>query len=107
MKHSILCHEGKTKVVVAIGDYIQFSDAKVWIGGSMVEGEPISELWLERFDFKKMDQDVWSNGNLDIVLGNNFFTSPLSRRTFQYCHQLQMLHYTIVGEHLKLPKIKK
>lgn len=105
-KGSILSHEGKPKVVKAIGDFILFTDAKAWIGGSMINGEPVSEKWLVELGFRQETGNIWGNGKLVISVYGNAFKFMDSNLTYEYVHQLQGLYFYIVGEHLKLPKIK-
>lgn len=107
LKGSILCHEGKPKIVKAIGDYILFMDAKAWIGGSMIEGEPLSVVWLDKLGFV-YDSSVggWTNGKIGITVEENGFKLPWSNFLYQYVHQLQLIHFIITQEHIKLPKIK-
>ena len=112
MRNSILCHEGKVKAVKAIGDYIQFADAKVWIGGSMVEGEPITPSWLERLKFQ-WDELTWGNKNVWLAPNDDAYdvflhgiSGGVSRR-ISYVHQLQLIYFAMIGEHLILPKLPK
>lgn len=56
LKGSILCFEGQAQVVKAVSEFIMFENRKEWIGGSLINGEPISEEWLVRFGFRVMEQ---------------------------------------------------
>lgn len=122
LKGSILCHEGKVKLVIAIGDYIQFSDAKVWIGGSMINGEPLCEAWLNKMGFvdqgngeffRQLDMANWG---MKVVAPNihssqwtayaGFVNTWQELKQIEYCHQLQLLFFAMFSEHIKLPKIK-
>lgn len=106
-KGSILCHEGKPKIVKAIGDYILFTDAKAWIGGSMIEGEPLSAAWIERLGFHSTGDGNWANGVLAVsLLSDGTFAINGCMKFYQYVHQLQLVYFAITGEHLKVPKFK-
>lgn len=107
-RNSILCHDGKVKVVKAIGDYILFTDAKAWIGGSMIEGEPISEVWMEKFGFEYYGEGNWGNGKISVhILINAFFMIAGIEVPYKYVHQLQLCHFALTGQHLPLPKLPK
>lgn len=106
MRNSILCHEGKIKRVKAVSELILFEDSKAWIGGSMINGEPVSEKWLVELGFRQETGNIWGNGKLVISVYGNAFKFMDSNLTYEYVHQLQGLYFYIVGEHLKLPKIK-
>lgn len=124
LKGSILCHEGKAKKVIAIGDYIQFEGFKVWIGGSMINGEPISETWLAGmgFNLHKNSNENWNHWGLE----NGWHISEWLRdkkvagfeekgvcywgETFvpvRYVHELQLLYFSLTRQHLKVPKLPK
>lgn len=119
-KGSILCHEGKAKRVLAIGDYIQFEGKKEWIGGSMIEGEPLSEWWLEQFGFEYRPDTVPKRWNKKMIslhstwylyegLDGDICFSPHEWNytlKLKYVHQLQLLCFSLTGEHLKVPKLK-
>lgn len=108
LKGSILCHEGRAKKVIAIGDYIQFEGFKVWIGGSMINGEPISEKWVVDFGFTKCPDDhICTNGKMSINLYNWTFKLTNNDTMYEHVHQLQLLHYAITLTHLKVPKLPK
>lgn len=106
LKGCILSYEGKAQIVKGVSEYIIFEGKKEWVGGSLINGEPISEKWLEVFGFTKMDQDTWSDGKIDIVLNDGYFTTNCSRIKYQYIHQIQVLSFALTGEHIKLPKLK-
>lgn len=106
MKGAILSYEGIPQIVKSIGEYIMFEGKKEWIGPSLVRGEFISMTWLEKFNFEQTSYDSFSNGLLEITLGEHLFTCNYSKITYQYVHQLQLLHFALIGEHLKIPKLK-
>jgi len=111
MKGSILSFEGKCQIVKGVAEYIMFEGRKEWIGGSLINGEPISEIWLERLGFE-YDQHTYSRGRVWLApadAGYDVFLNGLSAGIathIQYVHQLQVLYFSITGEHLKIPKLK-
>lgn len=123
MKGSILCHEGRAKKVKAIGDYIAFESAKEWIGGSMIEGEPLSHIWLTGLGFDKIQEgdmaqpDIYRKTYCPVLVKTNFDIQSRGNdfRYFEgninvelkYIHQLQGLYFYVTGEHLKVPKLPK
>lgn len=109
LKGSILFYDGKTRIVKGIGDYIQFEDMKEWIGPGLVQGEPISEVWLDQLGFAARDGEVWSNSKMDVVFtsDNGHISVPYLLREYMFIHELQLLHFTVTGAHLTVPKTKK
>lgn len=114
-KGSLLLHEGRVKKVKAIGDFILFEGTKEWIGGSLVNGEPLTATWLERFGFDK-EEFCFTKGKLSIVLaspeyypnGRIYFNSwAIKEHQPEYVHQLQMLYFSLFLEHLTIPKLPK
>jgi hypothetical protein len=119
---SILSHEGKAKKVKAVSELIMFEDAKAWIGGSMIEGEPISGPWLEHLGFQKEEDGAfyrqfellnWSvriiNTGLysaEWIIFSGFQNQWNELRVIHYLHELQLLFFALSGEHLKVPKFK-
>jgi hypothetical protein len=108
MKGCILSYEGRAQVVKGISEYIIFEGKKEWIGGSLINGEPISEAWLDRLGFKLTGQHgIWGNEKISIVLLSDGTFSMNGCLIFnRYIHQLQVLIFAMTGEHLKLPKLK-
>lgn len=120
---SILLHEGKVKRVIAIGDYVQFEGFKVWIGGSMINGEPLSEKWLSVFGFESLGDGEWfkqyemANWGIKVVTPSltnpgwlvfqGFINTWQELSNIEYCHQLQLLFFVISGKHLKVSKLPK
>lgn len=108
-RFSILNHEGKTKKVKAVSELILFEGEKAWIGGGMINGEPISRTWLEKLGFTQTHEFVWGNGKLELLFNFDesvFCIGHWGNIRYQYIHQLQLQHFAITGEHIKLPKIK-
>jgi len=106
MKGSILSFEGKPQVVKGVSEYIIFEGRKEWIGGSLIDGEPISEKWLVDLGFKCETGNIWGNGKLVISFYGDSFKFMDSNLIYEYVHQLQVLCFALTKEHLKLPKIK-
>jgi hypothetical protein len=123
MKGSVLLHEGKVKVVKTIGDYIMFEGGKEFIGGSMINGEPLSDKWLEIFGFEYdhtsfcwiwRDPMVQSRHIIVYVPDGkdmHYVKYSLSGEecllhAIQYVHQLQVLFFGIIGSHLPIPRNK-
>lgn len=120
-RFSILCHDGKVKKVKAVSELILFEGEKAWIGGSMVDGEPLTEDWLTKLSFVKTDNEFyWADPKTsriiyvmhhkeDIYLVSMSVASkePTNIRLVSYVHQIQLTFFGIIGEHLALPKLKK
>lgn len=109
MKGNLLMHEGKIEVVKGISEYIIFEKKKEWIGGSMVNGIPLTHDWLERLGFNRRPDfiNVMDNGKMTIKEHEDGkFLFVASRFPVEYVHQLQNLHFAITGEHIKVPKQK-
>lgn len=121
-RFSILCHEGKVKKVKAVSELILFEGEKAWIGGSMINGEPLCEAWLSRMGFTDLNngeffkQADMANWGMKLVAPNiqssqwtayqGFVNTWQELKQIEYCHQLQLLFFALFGEHIKLPKIK-
>lgn len=117
---SILCHEGRAKKVKAVSELILFEGEKAWIGGSMIEGEPLTEEWVMKFLFQKTDNYFyWAdpltsriislhphNESTWIVKISTSGNEPMAIRAIHQVHQLQLTFFGIFREHIKLPKIK-
>lgn len=111
MRGSILCYEGKVQKVKTVGEYIMFEGWREWVGPSLINGEPLSETWLERLGFE-YDQHTYSRGRVWLAPGDASYdvflhglhTGPTTH--IQYIHQLQILYFSITGEHLKIPKLQ-
>lgn len=106
-KGSIVSYEGKTRIVKGVMDYIILEGTKEWIGGSLIEGEPLNEQWLDRLGFGKPDEGTWSNGVMEVHLIDGHFESQFSPVHLLYIHQLQLQYFALTWEHLKIPKIKQ
>lgn len=106
MRGIILNYEGKPVIVKGVTEYIILEGRKEWIGGSLINGEPISEIWLEKLGFEQTEYDTYSKGELKITLGDSCFYSNKSMTEYNYVHQLQLLYFSLTQEHLKLPKLK-
>lgn len=106
-KGSILSYDGKPQVVKNISDYICFEGYKEWVGGSLINGEPISEVWLERLGFQNhKGESLWTNHKITIDFHEGKFTFGGSLRVYEYVHHLQILQFAITGEYLTIPKLK-
>lgn len=106
-KGSIVSYEGQARIVKGVMDYIILEGTKEWIGGSLINPEPISEVWLERFGFRQEEGNIFGNGKMVISFYLDAFKFVDSMLTYQYVHQLQLLYFSLIGEHLVIPKIKK
>lgn len=106
MKGCILSYEGQPRIVKAINEFILFENKKEWIGGSQIDGEPVSENWLKAFGFEPIDSDAWSNRKMEVIFSNGNLRVPYLDTSYGYCHQLQILHFVVTGEHLPVPKLK-
>lgn len=116
MRGNIVCYEGKSRIVKAVSELIMLEGDKNWIGGSLMNGEPISEVWLERLGFKK-----WNEGDPDYFYPDKLWMKlertgdcyawvhnyDTIKPNIQYVHQLQVLFFSVTGEHLQLPKLPK
>lgn len=115
MRNSIVCFEGRTYKVKAISELILLEGRKEWIGGSLINGEPLSEEWLMKLGFQWEDT-FYSKGKLSIILsdegsypkGRVYFNSwAIKEHQPEYVHQLQMLYFSLFLEHLTIPKLPK
>lgn len=124
MKGCIVCYDGKPRLIKAISELIMLEGDKNWIGASLMNGEPISETWLQRFGFLEQDDGGFFRQldmqNIGILITPSYPKDPhgwLAFRGFinswgelrplEYCHQLQILFFSITGEHLPIPKLPK
>lgn len=121
LKGSVLCFEGQAQIVKAVSEFIMFEGRKEWIGGSMINGEPLSEVWLERFGFEYRPDTVPKRWNKKMAGQNSTWYlyegldgiisfSPFEWNhtlKLEYVHQLQLLHFALTGEHLTVPKLKQ
>lgn len=121
MKGCIVNFEGKPHLVKGVTEFILLEGVKAWIGGSMMDGEPLSEDWLVRIGFEKAeDGDFYRQLtmlNWAISVRKNsltgdwgayqgFFSQRQELRITPFVHQLQVLFFAMTGEHLKTPKLK-
>jgi hypothetical protein len=107
MRGCVILFEGKPVKVKAISEYIMIEGRKEFIGGGFMNGEPLSEKWLLDLGFSFLDDryylaykykwlaDYTVNDHRDIPL-----------RLISYVHELQVLTFAIIGQHLKVPKLK-
>lgn len=103
---SVVSYQGKPDIVKSVAQYIMLEGHKEWIGGSQIEGELITTEWLDILGFVwKDDPTKWSNGNLDITLIEGAYESDFSTRKLLYIHQLQLMYFGVIEEHLKIPKL--
>lgn len=120
LKGCVLCFEGKAQIVKGLAEYVMFEGKKEWVGGSLINGEPISEVWIEKLGFDKYDADEFfrqsdmMNWGIrvskiftgDWVVFQGFANQWHELRRIEYVHQLQVLYFAVTGEYLKVPKIK-
>jgi hypothetical protein len=121
MRGSILSFEGKPQIVKGVAEYIIFEGRKEWIGGSLINGEPITEAWLTRFGFDMVQEGsmalptiyrriycpVLVTTNFDVQCRGDFrWMEGNANVELIFVHQLQVLYFAVTGEHLKLPKLK-
>lgn len=107
LKGCIVSYEGRPRIVKGVMDYIILEGTKEWIGAGLMNGEPISTEWLERFGFKQETGNIFGNGKLVISFYGDCFKFIDSPITYQYCHHLQILHFAITGQHLIVPRLPK
>ena len=112
MRGNIVCYDGKPRIVKAVSELIMLEGDKNWIGGSLMNGEPITPPWLERLKFQ-WDELTWSNKNVWLAPNDDAYdvflhgiSGGVSRR-ISYVHQLQLIYFAMTGEHLILPKLPK
>lgn len=118
LKGCIVSYEGQPRIVKGVMDYIILEGTKEWIGGSLMTGEPISEVWLDRFGFIK-DKNGWYMPRTQFSLTDLFYPCWMDKMlwpkdvtnfkhlSIEYVHQLQCLFFSLNGEHLQLPKLPK
>ena len=115
MKGAVVSYEGKTRIVKGVMDYIILEGTKEWIGGSLMNGEPLTEEWLMKLGFEWNDT-FYNKGKLSITLagdsshpkGRVYFNSwAIWNHQPEYVHQLQVLFFSLTGEHLIVPKLPK
>lgn len=103
---SVVSYQGQTRIVKSVSQYIMMEGVKEWIGGSMVDGEPITIEWIYRLGFLLETGNIFGNMKMTISFYGNYFKHLDSLLTYQFVHQLQLLHFSLTGEHLKIPKLK-
>lgn len=112
LKGCVVSYEGQPRIVKGVMDYIILEGTKEWIGGSLMNGEPISGFWLEKFGFE-WDQMTYSKGRVWLAPGNCGFDVWVHglhvgiTRHIEYVHELQVLYFAVTSEHLQVPKIPK
>lgn len=112
MRFSLVLFEGKLYKVKAVSELIMLEGKKEWLSAEFINGEPLSEDWLVKFGFEKVGgldiSNTWSNGKIGITLhSTGVFQFYASLITYQYVHQLQMLHFILTEQHLPIPKLPK
>lgn len=120
MRHNIISFDGKPRIIKAVSELIMLEGDKNWIGASLMNGEPISEVWLERFGFQKDDDSFYRQLDLtnwavrvykgmtnDWHVRHGFVNQWSDLRSVTYLHQLQVLHFAMYQEHLPIPKLPK
>src|ERR1700748_2174755 len=116
MKGAIVSYEGKTRIVKGVMDYFILEGTKEWIGGCMINGEPLTADWLVKFGFQK-DNQFYNKGLVSVVLqgeggihlkGMVYFNSwAIWEHQPEYVHQLQVLYFALTRECLIVPKSPK
>lgn len=115
MRGNVLSYEGKVQIVKGVAEYIMFEGWKEWVGGSLINGEPLTEQWLDRLGFEWVgNPSSWNRGKVSIVLkgdsypnGRTYFNSWAIREDQpEFVHQLQVLYFGLTREHLIIPKLK-
>lgn len=117
---SIVSYQGTTDIVKSVAQYIMLEGHKEWIGGSLIDGEPITSKWLIKLGFEErgaddyfMQQDMmnWgmrvtkiNDGTWVAFQGLGVQWSEL--RSVDYVHQLQGLFFYLMRGHLKILKHK-
>lgn len=118
MRGSILSFEGKACVVTGIREFLMVEGRKEWIGATFFEGEPISQIWLERLGFERTSVNEWFrqlellNWGIrikhsaigDWIVFQGFVNQWNELRIVKYIHQLQGLFFFLTTEHLQLHK---
>lgn len=121
MRGNILLFEGKNFIVKGVNDYVLLDGRKEWIGGSMMSGEPISSVWLQRLGFSEFLTDdcrrqlqalnweirVAKTSIGDWIIYQGFGGQWTELRRADFVHQVQNLYYSLTGEFCHLPKSKK
>lgn len=119
MRNSIVCFEGRAYKVKSVSELIMLEGRKEWIGGSLINGEPISEVWMEKLGWELVDTDSWEykkgdklgmriHKSLDGIWLVYFFTGNWEQiRTIEFVHQLQGFYFFTTGKYLIVPKTIK
>jgi hypothetical protein len=109
MSGSVVQHEGRIVKIKSVSpDFVVLEDRKEWLGGSFINGVPITEYWLQGLGFEAQDSNIWVKNGVHIVFyGVGIFQTPVSPKTYQYVHELQVLYVALMQEHLVIPKLKK
>lgn len=123
MKGNIVSYEGRPRIVKGVMDYVILEGTKEWIGASLMNGEPITEVWLEKMSFENKEDyffradptasrvlyiyrtekpDVWM---FDIESSSDDGSVPT--QAIMYIHELQILFFAITQQHLPTPKLPK
>jgi hypothetical protein len=119
MRGCVILFEGKPVKVKAISEYIMIEGRKEFIGGGFMNGEPLSEKWLLDLGFSFLDDRYYladpKSSRIIFIMAykykwladytvNDHRDIPL--RLISYVHELQVLTFAIIGQHLKVPKLK-
>lgn len=123
MKGCIVNYQGKARIVKGVMDYVILEGTKEWIGASLMNGEPITEVWLERFGFAKNEEGSFFkqlnllNWGVSMIPPNirtaqwtaaqGFVNVWQELRLLEYCHQLQVMYFGLFQDHLPVPKLPK
>lgn len=123
MRGNLVCYEGKPRIVKAVSELIMLEGDKNWIGASLMNGEPLSEAWLQKFGFesdgeggffRQLKMHNWgmlikapSLSQPDWIAFQGFVNTWQELRSMQQVHQLQNLFVSLLGEHLPIPKLPK
>lgn len=137
MRGNIISFDGKPRIIKAVSELIMLEGDKNWIGASLMNGEPISEVWLSKFGFIEVEYtDGGKYMQLDLTdyspspynfakswrcyrMRNNngiwYFEIHKDNKghlfSFQeecnFVHKLQILYFSMTREHLPIPKLPK
>lgn len=117
----IVSYQGQPHIVKAVSQFIMLEGHKEWIGGSQMEGEPLTLEWLDKFGFEYRSDAIPKRWNKKMVgqgstwhlyegleQGSICFSPVDWNYTLKLdcVHQLQVLCFSFTREHLKLPKLK-
>lgn len=137
MKGNIVCYEGGVRKVKAVSELIMLEGDKNWIGAGLMNGEPVTTSWLEKFGFIEA---IYTDGEIYMQLDRTDYSySPYNLNkswkcyrmrkykddwyfeihkdarghlfSFQekcnYIHRLQVLYFAFTESHLAIPKLPK